>query len=79
MVNIKPFNNANNKVIKTKKKLGAKEGDDISLINIMNMFVMAKNKSQFCSQNNLRIEEMMKGCKLERKIRERMMRVGLKV
>jgi hypothetical protein len=78
MLNIKPFHN-NNQIIKTKKKLGAKEGDDITLINIFNMFYASRNKSQFCIQNNLSMEEMMKAMKLEKKLRESMIRGGLKI
>ena len=40
-------------VIKSKKKLGAKEGDHITLINIYLRYKYAKDKKGLCNENGL--------------------------
>ena len=70
MLNIKPFYLHGQPIltIKAKKKLGVKEGDHISLINIFNQFLQQNNRDHFCKLHNLNPREMEMAVKMQKSL-----------
>lgn len=70
---------SNEGIVASKIKIGAKEGDLITFLNIFENFVRTPEKKKFCSEFRLNIKALNKACKIRDQIRALMARNGLKV